>query len=57
VLLRGVVDRQNEIEHIAAATRQIAGVRAVENLTHLRGTPAPTSRSKPERARVSNGSR
>jgi BON domain len=57
VFLRGVMDRQEEIERIGAATRQIAGVREVENLIHLPGTPAPASRPKSERARSSNGSR
>jgi BON domain len=57
VFLRGVVDRPEEIERIAAATRQIAGVREVENLTHLPGTPAPASRPKSERVRSGNGQR
>jgi hypothetical protein len=57
VFLRGVMDRQEDIERIGAATRQIAGVREVENLIHLPGTPAPASRPKSERARSSNGSR
>jgi hypothetical protein len=57
VFLRGVLDRQEDIERIATATRQIAGVRAVENLTHLPGTPAPASRTKSERERSGNGQR
>jgi len=57
VFLRGVMDRQEDIERIGAATRQIAGVREVENLIHLPGTPAPASRPKSERVRSSNGSR
>jgi BON domain len=57
VFLRGVIDRQEDIERIGAAARQIAGVREVENLIHLPGTPAPTSRPKSERVRSSNGSR
>jgi hypothetical protein len=57
VFLRGVVDREEDIARIGAATRQIAGVRAVENLMHLPGTPAPASRPKHERARSGNGSR
>jgi BON domain-containing protein len=56
VFLRGVMDRQEDIERIVAATRQIAGVREVENLIHLPGTPAPASRPKSERMRSSNGS-
>jgi osmotically-inducible protein OsmY len=55
VFLRGVVDRAEDIERIGAATREIAGVREVENLTHLRGTPAPASRPKSERVRSGNG--
>jgi BON domain len=57
VFLRGVMERQEDIERIEVATRQIAGVREVENLIHLPGTPAPPSRPKSERARSSNGSR
>ena len=57
VFLRGVMERQEDIERIAATTRQIAGVREVENLMHLPGTPAPASRPKSERDRSSNGSR
>jgi BON domain len=57
VFLRGVMDRQEEIERIAVAARQIAGVREVENLIHLPGTPAPASRPKSERVRSGNGSR
>ena len=56
VFLRGVMDRPEEIERIGAATRQITGVREVENLIHLPGTPAPASRPKSERLRSSNGS-
>jgi BON domain len=57
VFLRGVMERQEDIDRIGAAARQIAGVRAVENLIHLPGTPAPASRPKSERERSSNGSR
>jgi hypothetical protein len=57
VFLRGVMDRQEDIERIGAAARQIAGVREVENLIHLPGTPAPASRPKSERMRSNNGSR
>ena len=51
VFLRGVVERQEDIERMEAATRRIAGVREVENLVHPPGTPAPASRSKLERQR------
>jgi hypothetical protein len=57
VFLRGVMDRQDDIERTAAAARKIAGVRAVENLIHLPGTPAPVSRPKSERALANNASR
>jgi hyperosmotically inducible protein len=50
VFLRGVIDRQEDIERIEAGTRRIAGVRDVENLLHMPGTPAPASRPKRERA-------
>jgi osmotically-inducible protein OsmY len=54
VFLRGVVEREDDIERLEAATRRIAGVREVENLLHLTGTPAPASRSKLERQRSSD---
>jgi hypothetical protein len=49
VFLRGVLEHQDDIERVADAARRIAGVRAVENLIHAIGTPAPASRSKLER--------
>jgi hypothetical protein len=54
VFLRGVLERPEDIDRIGAATRQIAGVREVENLIHLPGTPAPASR--PKSVRSSNDS-
>ena len=51
VFVRGVVERQDDIERVAAEARRVDGVRDVENLVHLRGTPAPASRSKLERKR------
>ena len=57
VFLRGVMDRQEDIERVEAATRQIEGVREVENLIHLPGTPAPASKPKSERLRSSDSSR
>ena len=57
VFLRGTMDRQEEIERVGDATREIAGVREVENLLHVPGTPAPASRPKSERRRSSDGSR
>jgi hypothetical protein len=49
VFLRGVIDRTEDIARIEAGTRRIAGVRNVENLLHMPGTPAPASRPKLER--------
>ena len=49
VFLRGVLEQQDDIVRVADAARRIAGVRAVENLIHAPGTPAPASRSKLER--------
>jgi osmotically-inducible protein OsmY len=46
VFLRGVVERPEEIERVALVAAGIPGVRAVENLLHLPGTPAPASRPK-----------
>jgi hypothetical protein len=57
VFLRGVLDRQDDIERVELATRQIDGVRDVENLIHLPGTPAPPSHPKSARLRSSNASR
>jgi hypothetical protein len=57
VFLRGLMDRHDDIERTVAATRKIAGVRAVENLIHLPGTPAPASRPKSERAHANHASR
>jgi osmotically-inducible protein OsmY len=51
VFLRGVMERQEDIERMEGATRRIAGVRGVENLVHTPGTPAPASRPKLERQR------
>jgi hypothetical protein len=51
VFLRGVMERQEDIERMGDEARRITGVRAVENLIHPPGTPAPASRSKLERQR------
>jgi hypothetical protein len=53
VFLRGVLDRQDDIDSVAAAARHVRGVRQVENLIHLPGTPAPASR--PKSVRATNG--
>ena len=52
VFLRGVMERQDDIERMGEEARRIEGVRAIENLVHLPGTPAPYSRSKLERKRA-----
>ena len=49
VFLRGVMERQDDIDRMGEEARRIEGVRAVENLIHPPGTPAPPSRSKLER--------
>jgi len=51
VFLRGTLEHEEEIERLGEAARAITGVREVENLLHLPGTPAPASRSKLERQR------
>jgi hypothetical protein len=52
VFLRGVMQRQEDIERMGEEARRIAGVRAVENLVHQPGTPAPAGRTKLERQRA-----
>jgi osmotically-inducible protein OsmY len=54
VFLRGAVEHREDIQRLEEAARGIEGVRAVENLLHVPGTPAPTSRSKLERQRASH---
>lgn len=41
VTLRGQVERLDIIEEIEARVRRVYGVRDVENLLHVPGTPAP----------------
>ena len=43
VVLRGELDRPEQITAVEAAARRVAGVREVENLLHLPGTPARMS--------------
>jgi osmotically-inducible protein OsmY len=52
VFLRGTMERQEDIDRMGEEARRIAGVRAVENLLHPPGTPAPAGRSKLERQRA-----
>jgi hypothetical protein len=46
VFLRGVVERVDDLAHLESVAAAIPGVRSVENLLHLPGTPAPPSRPK-----------
>jgi hypothetical protein len=41
VQLRGAVDSPELVEELARRTRSVRGVREVENLLHVTGTPAP----------------
>jgi hypothetical protein len=43
VFLRGQVDRPELLNDLEEAVRKVPGVRRVENLLHLPGTPAPPS--------------
>lgn len=52
VFLRGVVERPEDVANVEAVARRITGVRQVENLLHLPGTPAPASRPKLVRDRA-----
>jgi hypothetical protein len=45
VFLRGQVDRPELIHELEQAVRKVPGVHGVENLLHLPGTPARTSRA------------
>ena len=42
VVLRGEVERPELIDELVEKTRKVQGVRDVQNLLHLPGTPAPT---------------
>jgi osmotically-inducible protein OsmY len=41
IQLRGQVGSEDDIEELVKRTEEINGVRAVENLLHIPGTPAP----------------
>ena len=45
LVLRGEVDRPEQVGELEATARKIPGVREVENLLHLPGTPAPNKRA------------
>jgi osmotically-inducible protein OsmY len=42
VVLRGELDRPEEIDAVETAARKVSGVLDVKNLLHLTGTPART---------------
>jgi hypothetical protein len=42
VYLRGQVERPEQIEELVTGARKVEGVKEVENLLHVPGTPAPT---------------
>jgi gas vesicle protein len=46
VVLRGQVDRPEQISRLEKSVRKTDGVLAVENLLHLPGTPAPSSEGR-----------
>jgi len=46
VFLRGQVDQPELIHDLEQAVRKVPGVHDVDNLLHLPGTPAPTSRPR-----------
>lgn len=46
VVLRGQVDRPEQIRRLEKSVRKTDGVLAVENLLHLPGTPAPSSEGR-----------
>ena len=41
IVLRGELDRPEQIRHVEEAVSRMAGVRGVHNLLHLPGTPVP----------------
>jgi osmotically-inducible protein OsmY len=43
IVLRGEVEQPELIEELVERTRKVQGVRDVQNLLHLPGTPAPTN--------------
>jgi len=47
VYLRGEVEGEDMIRDLEKATKKVSGVRAVENLLHTPGAPAPTAPEKP----------
>jgi gas vesicle protein len=46
VVLRGQVERPEQGRRLEKAVRKVEGVRDVENLLHLPGAPAPSSRGR-----------
>ena len=56
VYLRGEVKHADDIDELERRTRRIPEVRGVENLLHMRKTPAPTRADSPGRQRRTAGS-
>jgi osmotically-inducible protein OsmY len=54
VVLRGELDRPAQIAELEAAVREVPGVREVENLLHIRGTPPPTITGNGVRGEAAN---
>ena len=42
MILRGAVRRLEDVSEVERRVRNVNGVRGVQNLLHLEGTPAPT---------------
>jgi hypothetical protein len=53
VYLRGEVNRPEDIESLVSAAESVDGVRGVENLLHLPGTPAQTKGNRRKKAAAS----
>ena len=47
LVLRGELDRPEQIAELEAAARKIPGIREVQNLLHVAGTPAPQAGTAP----------
>jgi hypothetical protein len=45
IVLRGALERHEQMRNFEAAVRKVPGVRDVENLLHLPETPAPNKRA------------
>src|ERR671936_307180 len=43
VVLRGELESEEQIRRVEAAVEEVAGIRGVQNLLHVSGTPAPNT--------------